>query len=97
MTPGVTRNELRKVRSIATLIGEESLLTLTERNYQCLRGLHVYVSKNQQQREIAVSIWDAPKEEQTSHCLFSDKISESAFSAALEYWHPRYPPPPSFR
>jgi hypothetical protein len=84
---------LRKVRSIVSLIGQENLLKLTDASYQTVRGLHVYVAKNDEDKELALSIWDSPKEKQSSRCLFADRISKSAFTAALEYWRPRYSAP----
>ncbi|MDH2901778.1 MAG: hypothetical protein PXY39_12490 [archaeon] len=90
MAPSVTRGELRKVKSIVSLIGEENLGALPNSTYQHARGLHVYVTKTEE-HELSLSIWDQPKEEQTSHCLFADRISMSAFMAAVDYWKPRYP------
>ena len=91
MAQGVTRGELRKVRAIVSLIGEESLPSLPRREYQCVRGLHVYTSKNED-NELSLSIWNEPKEKESSRCLFADRISVPAFNAALEYWRPRYVP-----
>ena len=82
---GVTRNELRKVRSIVTLIGKDNLASLPVSQYQCLGNLHVYSNKNEE-NEIALSIWDEPKENDTSRCLFADKIRMPAFQAALVFW-----------
>ncbi|MHB8701968.1 MAG: hypothetical protein ACYC7D_13260 [Nitrososphaerales archaeon] len=94
MAPGVTRSELRKVRAIVTLIGEENLESLTIREYQCLNGLHVYSVKNED-NELSLSIWNEPKEKTSSRCLFADRISVNAFVAAVAYWRPRYPQPSS--
>jgi hypothetical protein len=82
---GVTRNELRKVRSIVSLIGKENLASLPVSAYQCLGSLHVYSWLNEDD-EIALSIWDEPKESTTSRCLFADKIRVPAFRAALAFW-----------
>jgi hypothetical protein len=90
LSPGVTRSELRKVRSIVSLIGAENLLKLSNASYQCLRGFHIYVAKSGE-NQLALSIWDAPREETTSHCLFADRISISAYMAAVDYWRPRVP------
>ncbi|MHB1907856.1 MAG: hypothetical protein ACYCQJ_03165 [Nitrososphaerales archaeon] len=95
MAHGVTRSELRKVRSIVTLIGEENLAMLTRTDYQCVRGLHVYSSKNEN-GELALSVWDQPKEKESSRCLFADMISVSSFLAAVDYWRPRYPTAQSY-
>jgi hypothetical protein len=92
----LTRGELRKVKSIVSLIGHENLEALPEINYECVRGLHVYVAKNEEDGELSLSIWDKPKENQSSRCLFADRISISAFIAAADYWKPRYPPPGSY-
>ncbi|HZW57320.1 MAG TPA: hypothetical protein VFF30_13610 [Nitrososphaerales archaeon] len=91
MAQGVTRSELRKVRAIVTLIGEKNLQSLTTSEYLCLNGLHVYSVKNDD-NELMLSIWNEPKEKKTSRCLFADRISISAFMAAVAYWRPRYPP-----
>ena len=97
MAPGVTRSELRKIRAIVSLIGEENLQSLTSSDYQCIRGLHVYSMKNED-NELALSVWNEPKEKSTSRCLFADRISVSAFVAAVAYWRPKYPQPsPSSR
>ncbi|HZW57195.1 MAG TPA: hypothetical protein VFF30_12970 [Nitrososphaerales archaeon] len=85
MPTGVTRNELRKVRSIVSLIGKENLGAIPASTYQCLGNLHVYSSTNEE-NEIALSIWDEPKESLTSRCLFADKIRVPAFRAALAFW-----------
>ena|GEM_PF-1598647 len=94
LAPGVTRSELRKVRAIVTLIGEENLSSLTSREYQCINGLHIYSVKNED-NELALSIWNEPKENESSRCLFADRININAFIAAVAYWRPRYPQPPS--
>jgi hypothetical protein len=91
LAPGVTRGELRKVKSIVSLIGEENLEALPNTNYQCRRGRHIYVAKAEDDKALSVSIWDEPKEKKTSRCLFADRISLSAFMAAVDYWKPRYP------
>lgn len=83
---GVTRNELRKVRSIVSLIGKENLATISIMQHQCLGSLHVYSATNEDD-EIALSIWDEPKESMTSRCLFADKIRVPAFHAALAFWN----------
>lgn len=85
MPTGVTRNELRKVRSIVSLIGKENLSAIPVATYQCFGNLHVYSSMNDE-NEIALSIWDEPKESATSRCLFADKIRMPAFEAALAFW-----------
>lgn len=85
MPTGVTRSELRKIRSIATLIGKENLATLPVADYQNLKSLHVYSMTNEE-NEIALSIWDEPKESTTSQCLFADKIRLPAFNAAVAFW-----------
>ncbi len=85
MPTGVTRSELRKIRSIVTLIGKENLASIPVSDYRCVRSLHVYSSTNEE-NEIALSIWDEPKESMTSQCLFADKIRVPAFNAALAFW-----------
>ena len=93
---GVTRSELRKVRAIVSLIGEENLPSLPRSEYQCLKGLHVYTARNGD-NELSLSIWNEPKENQSSRCLFADRIGLPAFNAALEYWRPRYYPGSNLR
>lgn len=94
MATGATRSELRKVRAIVSFIGEENLESLVQKNYSFLRGLHVYSSKNED-NELSLSIWSGPKEIDSSRCLFADRISVSAFKAAVDYWKPKYPSPSS--
>lgn len=94
MAPGVTRSELRKVRAIVSLIGEENLQSLMTKEYQRIKDLHVYSTKNAD-NELSLSIWNEPKEKVSSRCLFADRISMSAFVAAVAYWRPKYPQPPS--
>ena len=89
MGQGVTRGELRKIRSIALLIGEENLPSLPRTEYLSVRGLHVYAARNED-NDLTLSIWNEPKENKTSRCLFADCISVRAFRAALEYWKPRH-------
>jgi hypothetical protein len=91
MAQGVTRSELRKVRSIVSLIGEENLQSLSRTEYFSVRGLHIY-SVRTEDNQLFLSIWDKPKDSPSSQCLFADRISMPAFNAALEYWRPRYPP-----
>jgi hypothetical protein len=79
------------VKSIADLIGEDKLLSLPYTNYQCLRGLHVYSTRNEESNELELSIWNQPKDEKSSKCLFADRISVPAFIAGADYWKPRYP------
>lgn len=50
---------------------------------------YIYVAKSGE-NQLALSIWDAPRKEKTSHCLFADRISISAYMAAVDYWRPRY-------
>ena len=95
MANGATRSELRKVRAIVSFIGEENLESLVQKNYAFVRGLHVYSSKNED-NELSLSIWNGPKEIDSSRCLFADRISVSAFKAAVDYWRPKYPSPSSF-
>jgi len=95
MAAGATRSELRKVRAIVAFIGEENLESLVQKDYTCLRGLHVY-SKRNEDNELSLSIWNGPKEIDSSRCLFADRISVTAFKAAVEYWKPKYPSPSSF-
>lgn len=90
MAHGVTRSEIRKVKSIVSLIGKQNLSTLVNTDYQYIRGRHVYVTKTDD-NELALSIWDEPKDEKTSHCLFADRISIAALMAAVDYWRLRYP------
>jgi hypothetical protein len=90
LSAAITRSELRKVKSIVTLIGQENLAVLPNTDYHCIKGFHIYVAKNEENDELSLSIWDQPKEKQTSHCLFSDKIRISAFYVAIDYWRPRY-------
>ncbi len=90
MAQGVTRSELRKVRAIVTLVGEETLDSIPGMSYQCVRGLHIYASKTEDD-ELSLSIWNEPKEKLTSRCLFCDRISMKAFTLAISYWRPRYP------
>lgn len=94
MAPGVTRSELRKVRAIVTLIGEENLQSLMANEYQHIRDLHVYSTKNSDD-VLSLSIWNEPKEKKSSRCLFADRITMSAFVAAVAYWRPKYPQPSS--
>jgi len=89
MAQGVTRTELRKIRAIVALIGQENLYSISSNEYQCVRGLHVYTLKNEDD-ELALSIWNEPRDNQSSQCLFADRISVHAFNAALAYWKPRY-------
>ncbi len=91
MTQGVTRSELRKVKTIVNLIGEDNLLSLPNNQYQCLKGYHVYATKNES-NELTLSIWSHPKENTSSRCLFADRISIPAYMAAADYWKPKYPP-----
>jgi len=90
MAQGVTRSELRKVRAIVSLVGEEILDSIPNMSYQCVRGLHIYASKNED-NELALSIWNEPKEKLTSRCLFCDRINLRAFMAAISYWRPKFP------
>ena len=93
MAAGVTRSELRKVRSIVSFIGEENLQSLVQKEYMCLRGLHIYSSKNEDNESSSLTIWNGPKENDSSRCLFADRISVPAFMAAVAYWRPKYPSP----
>lgn len=89
---GVTRNELRKVKSIVNLIGGDKLLSLPYTQYQCLKGLHVYSNRREESNELELSIWNQPKEEKDSRCLFADRISVPAFIAGADYWKPKGQP-----
>jgi len=85
----VTRSELRKVRSIATIIGQEHLQSLLNTEYKVVNGMYVYSTKNED-NELVISIWSEPKENKSSRCLFSDRIGKEAFLAALDYWRPSF-------
>jgi len=85
----VTRSELRKVRSIATIIGQEHLQSLLNIEYKVVNGLYVYSSKNDD-KELVISIWSEPRENKSSRCLFSDRIGTKAYIAALDYWRPSF-------
>jgi hypothetical protein len=96
LAQGVTSSELRKVRAIVSLIGEENLASLPNTKYQCVRGLHIYSNRNED-NELSLSIWNEPKEKTSSRCLFADRISLRAFMAAMAYWRPRYPAPVNYQ
>jgi hypothetical protein len=88
-----TRVDLRKVKTIISLmggqsnIGEISLLPMTD--YKRIGNLHVYISKNEP-NEFHLSIWDRPKEIQTSRCLFADKMRTATFLQSLSFWRTVY-------
>jgi hypothetical protein len=71
------------------LIGGEEIMSLSHTEYQCLRGLHVYSIRNEESKELELSIWNHPKDEKNSRCLFADRISLTAFIAGAEYLKPR--------
>jgi hypothetical protein len=87
----VTRSDLRKVRSIASIIGQEHLQALIDTDYKVVNEMHVYSTKTEE-GDLVISIWSEPKENKTSRCLFSDTIGLKAFKAALDYWRPSYRP-----
>jgi len=91
MAKVVTRSELRKVRSIATIIGQEHLQSLLNTEYKVVNGMYVYSTKNED-KELVISIWSEPKENKSSRCLFSDRIGTEAYMAALDYWRPSFRP-----
>ncbi|MGH2639491.1 MAG: hypothetical protein ACRDF4_09460 [Rhabdochlamydiaceae bacterium] len=86
MALGIKRQELRKVRSIATLIGKDNLLNVSDSPYLLAGQLHVYSRRDEEENELQLSIWDEPKDKETSKCLFADRIKINAFHAALDYW-----------
>ncbi len=85
----LTRSELRKVRSIATLIGQENLRAIPNSEYLAVAGKHVYCLRKDP-LYLSISVWNEPKEKLSSRCLFSDSISITAFIAAVDYWMPDY-------
>jgi hypothetical protein len=87
----LTRSELRKVRSIATLIGQENLRAIPNVEYLAVGGKHVYCLRKDGVY-LSISVWNEPKENASSRCLFSDSIRIHAFNAALDYWPPNYSP-----
>lgn len=86
MALGIKRQELRKVRSIAMLIGKDNLLSIPESSYLMAGQFHVYSKKNEEDNELQLSIWNEPKDSETSRCLFADRINMRAFQAALDFW-----------
>ena len=89
MAKVVTRGELRKVRSIATIIGQEHLQSLLNSEYKVVNKMYVYSTKNDD-KELVISIWSEPRENKSSRCLFSDRIGVDAYMAALDYWRPSF-------
>ena len=87
MSKSLTRSELRKVRSIASLIGQENLRAIPNTEYLAVGGKHVYCLRKDNVY-ISISVWNEPKEKASSRCLFSDSIRIHAFNAALDYWTP---------
>ena len=83
---GIKRQELRKVRSIASLIGKDNLLNISSSSYLLAGHLHVYSKKNEEDNELQLSIWSEPKDSETSRCLFADRINMNSFQAALDFW-----------
>jgi hypothetical protein len=83
---GIKRQELRKVRSIATLVGKDNLLNIPSSRYLLAGRLHVYSQRNEEENELQLSIWNEPKDKETSRCLFADRINMNAFQAALDFW-----------
>lgn len=86
-----TRVDLRKVKTIISLMGgqrnisEISLLPVT--NYKCIENLHVYVSRNEP-NEFHLSIWDQPKKQSSSRCLFADRMRTQTFLQSLAFGAP---------
>ena len=86
MALGIKRQELRKVRSIATLIGKDNLSNLSSSSHILAGQLHVYSKRDEEENELQLSIWSEPKDLETSRCLFADRINMNAFQAALDFW-----------
>ena len=62
-----SRNDLRKVRTILSLVGSDGSREISTAiggsNYRKVKDLHVYVSKESAEgNDFHLSIWDQPKE-----------------------------------